>query len=91
MNPYETIGVNKKASQDEISAAFRKKAEVLHPDRGGKTEVFQKLSQAYGILKSPDIRKIYDETGEVNGDGQNPLVNIAIQRVLMLIDEILSK
>ncbi len=91
MNPYETIGVDKKASQKEISKAFRDKAKGLHPDIGGNTKGFQELSKAYGILKSPEIRKIYDETGDMNGDGQNPLINIAIQRVLMLIDDIISK
>jgi len=91
MNLYDTIGVDKKASQEEISKAFRKKASTLHPDHGGNQEVFKELSKAYGLLKSPEKRKIYDRTGDPNAAEQNPLINVAIQRILMAIDKVITK
>lgn len=64
MNPYDILGVARDASIDEIKAAYRKLAMENHPDRGGDTETFQKISVAYEILSDPQKRQEYD----VNGD-----------------------
>jgi len=50
---YDILGVSQKASLQSIKAAYKKKALILHPDRGGNQEEFKKLSNAYqNILKS---------------------------------------
>ena len=50
---YDILGVSQKASLQSIKAAYKKKALLLHPDRGGNQEEFKKLSNAYqNILKS---------------------------------------
>lgn len=93
MKLYKILGINKAASQDEIKQAFRTKSKDLHPDAGSKDDsAFKELSRAYSILKSPDKRKIYDKTGdETKANTNNDLLGIAIQKVISLIDEIISK
>lgn len=62
---YETLGVSKEASSDEIRKAYRKLAAKLHPDKvGGSQEKFQDLQAAYEILSDPEKRQIYDNYGE---------------------------
>jgi curved DNA-binding protein len=65
---YKILGVDKKASQDEIKKAFRKLAMQYHPDKnaGNKQaeEKFKLISEANGVLSDPEKRKKYDELGE---------------------------
>lgn len=61
---YEVLGVDKKATYDEIRKAYRKKAVKLHPDKGGSAEAFQELQQAYEVLSDEGKRKVYDTYGE---------------------------
>jgi hypothetical protein len=50
---YDILGVSKKASLQSIKTAYKKKALILHPDKGGNQDEFKKLSNAYqNILKS---------------------------------------
>ena len=64
---YETLGVKKSASTDEVHKAFRKLARKYHPDvnPGDKTaeEKFKALSEAHEVLGDPKKRKIYDQLG----------------------------
>src|SRR5271167_668596 len=61
---YKTLGVDKKASAEEIKKAYRKLARQWHPDRNAgdaKAEArFKEISQAYDVLGDPDKRKHYD-------------------------------
>ena len=71
---YKTLGVDKKASQDEIKKAYRKLARQYHPDTnkdGGAEERFKQISEAYDVLGDPEKRKKYDRGQSVFG-GANP-------------------
>jgi molecular chaperone DnaJ len=64
---YETLGVKKSASTEDIRKAFRKLARKYHPDvnPGDKSaeEKFKALSEANEVLSDPKKRKIYDQVG----------------------------
>src|SRR5437763_12343101 len=64
---YETLGVKKSASTEDIRKAFRKLARKYHPDvnPGDKAaeEKFKALSEANDVLSDPKKRKIYDQLG----------------------------
>jgi molecular chaperone DnaJ len=70
---YSVLGVEKKASHDEIKKAYRKLARQYHPDRnpGDKQaeERFKEISAAYDILGDADKRKQYDRGGMFAGGG----------------------
>ena len=72
-DPYKTLGVDKKASDDEIKKAYRKLARKYHPDTnaGDKSaeERFKEVQGAYAILSDPDKRKQYDSGGGIFGGG----------------------
>src|SRR5881397_320076 len=64
---YETLGVSKTATDDEIRSAFRKLARKYHPDvaKDKKTaeQKFKEINEAYEVLGDPAKRKKYDELG----------------------------
>src|SRR4051812_14270595 len=60
---YKVLGVDRKASQDEIKKAYRKLARQYHPDTNktaGAEERFKEISQAHDVLGDPEKRKQYD-------------------------------
>lgn len=64
---YQTLGVDRKATDKEIKAAYRKLARQHHPDanKGNKAseEKFKELAEAYEVLKDPEKRQRYDRLG----------------------------
>lgn len=59
---YETLGVARDASPDEIRAAYRRAARAAHPDReGGSTERMQAVNGAYVVLSDAERRQAYDQ------------------------------
>jgi curved DNA-binding protein len=60
MSHYETLGVAKTATPEEIKIAFRKLAKQHHPDTGGDISEFQKINEAYEVLSDPEKKSNYD-------------------------------
>ena len=60
MDHYNTLGVAKNATPDEIKKAYRKLASQHHPDKGGDKAKFQDIQAAYDTLSSPEKRQQYD-------------------------------
>ncbi|HWZ14187.1 MAG TPA: J domain-containing protein [Mucilaginibacter sp.] len=65
---YQTLGINKTASDKDIKTAYRKLARKYHPDLNpNDTEAhkkFQQLNEANEVLSDPEKRKKYDKYGE---------------------------
>lgn len=71
---YETLGVNKNASSDEIKKAYRRLARQYHPDinkEKGAEEKFKEINAAYEILSDEQKRKQYDTYGDSIFGGQS--------------------
>src|SRR3954466_6296183 len=67
---YKVLGVDKKASQEDIKKAYRKLARQYHPDTNkdaGAEERFKEISEAYDVLGDADKRKKYDRGGMFAG------------------------
>src|ERR671922_669255 len=75
-DPYKTLGVDRKASDEEIKKAYRKLARQYHPDRNpGDTAAedrFKEVQEAYSVLSDPEKRKAFDAGGGIFGGGFDP-------------------
>src|SRR5665647_3017698 len=64
---YETLGVKRDASQDDLKKAFRQLARKYHPDlnKGSKEaeEKFKEINEAYQVLSDPQKKTEYDQVG----------------------------
>ena len=60
MDYYQILGVNRNASQEEIKKAYRTAAMKHHPDRGGDTNKFKEIEEAYRTLSDDSKRAEYD-------------------------------
>jgi molecular chaperone DnaJ len=75
-DPYKTLGVDRKASDEEIKRAYRKLARRYHPDRNpddnAAEERFKEVQEAYSVLSDPEKRKAFDSGGGMFGGGFDP-------------------
>uniref|UniRef100_A0A0D6R8S1 J domain-containing protein n=1 Tax=Araucaria cunninghamii TaxID=56994 RepID=A0A0D6R8S1_ARACU len=74
---YNTLNVNKNATEEDLKRAYRKLAMKWHPDKNpnNKKEAeakFKQISEAYDVLSDPQKRAIYDQYGEDGLRGQVP-------------------
>lgn len=78
---YNVLGVDRRATADDIKKAFRKLAHKYHPDKGGTDESkFKEITEAYSILSDEKKRREYDAYGQsfpgghpgAGGAGSNP-------------------
>jgi len=62
---YNVLGVDKRATPDDIKKAFRKLAHKYHPDKGGTDESkFKEITEAYSVLSDDKKRREYDTYGQ---------------------------
>lgn len=72
MNYYEILELSRTASQDEVKAAYKKMASVVHPDKGGSAMLFRLVKEAHEVLSDPVKRKQHDSdlAGSSSGNRQ---------------------
>lgn len=73
-NYYETLGVSKNASADEIKSAYRSLAKKYHPDINKTEEAsakFKEINEAYECLSDPQKKSNYDQFGSSEGAQAN--------------------
>jgi molecular chaperone DnaJ len=69
---YETLGVARNATPEDIKKAYRKLAFQFHPDRNkdaSATDRFKEISEAYQVLSDPERRASYDQFGHAGANG----------------------
>jgi molecular chaperone DnaJ len=69
---YETLGVARNASKDDLKRAYRRLARKYHPDvnkEPGAEDTFKEINRAYEVLSEPETRTRYDQFGEAGVSG----------------------
>jgi DnaJ family protein A protein 2 len=69
---YKILGISRDASESEIKKKYRQMIKKFHPDKIGKEkgdDMAKKINKAYGVLKDPEKKQIYDQFGEEGLNG----------------------
>lgn len=88
-NHYETLGVDRDASLDDIRKAYRSEAQKHHPDRGGDAERMQALNQARDTLLDADARAAYDADLDLGPDAVQ-LARLARECLIVHFKQVLA-
>lgn len=89
MNPYQILKVAENATLSEIKLAYKILAQRNHPDKGGDKEKFSQIQAAYEILKDPERRKQYDQTG--SWEAPKPKEQMAVAELMTCFDHWLQQ
>lgn len=87
-DPYETLGVPRDASAEDVKQAFRRMASAEHPDKGGDAERMAEINRAYETLGDAEKRAEFDATGAI--DGADRLETEARDRLVALFQTALE-
>ena len=70
-SPYEVLGVDATASDEELRRAYRRRLRETHPDTGGAAREFHAVQRAWELIGTPELRAAYDRGGgRRRADGQ---------------------
>lgn len=91
MDLYGILGIGRDATASDIRKAYRKKAQKMHPDKGGDSARFQELQKAYEVLSSPSAREQYDASGEIPSSGADVERTQAMVELSNIVQHVTSK
>jgi len=66
---YKILGIERNATKEEIKKAFRKAAQIHHPDKGGDEKKFKEIGEAYAVLSDEKKKAQYDQFGSADPGG----------------------
>lgn len=85
LNPYDTLGVDRKADPETVRRAYRKRAKKAHPDGGGSAQAFNDLRRSMIVLTDPVKREKFDRTGSIDADAVDNTLTQAISKVVEFV------
>lgn len=88
-NHYETLGIERTATGDDIRKAYRSKAQQAHPDKGGNTDDMQALNRARDTLLDAETRAAYDHELDLGPDGAQ-LARLARECLIVHFKQVLA-
>lgn len=97
MDPYKELGVARKASDELIRSAYKRRAKKAHPDGGGSAAAFNRLKFARDLLLDPQRRRTFDESGRVsqpassNSADHAKALQIISASMLLMIHKVLEE
>ena len=71
-SPYEVLGVDPRASDDELKRAYRKRLRETHPDTGGSAEEFRAVQEAWERIGTPEARAAFNRQRSPFSGGAGP-------------------
>lgn len=74
---YDILGIDEKATLEDIKKAYRKRAMQLHPDKGGDEKDMKLLAEAYSVLSNPLLRREHEEKEDSEDDEKSTETEIA--------------
>lgn len=86
---YDTLGINRKASAEDVKAAYLRLTKRHHPDAGGDVAVFAAINVAYGVLRGPQ-RHAYDQALTAESAPRVPVADPTWEPEEWLEDEVTS-
>lgn len=90
VDPYEVLGLGREATREDVAAAYKRAAKAAHPDAGGSDEKFHQVATAGAVLRDPERRAKYDETGDLGGQPDNEH-SAAVGHVIEALDHIVGQ
>lgn len=88
MSLYDDLGLDRTASAEAVKAAHRAAVKRDHPDRGGEPGRFDRIQRAYDVLRDPERRRHYDETGSYDESPEAAEAQEALGLVQRLLSEL---
>jgi DnaJ-class molecular chaperone len=90
---YDTLGLTKSATEDEIRKSYKKMAVKFHPDKNSaknSADAFKKISHAFSVLSNAEKKRNYDTFGSEEGmqgsgirfthDDTDPFVRVSVNK-----------
>lgn len=91
LNPYEELNLPRTATTADVKAAYRRRAKKAHPDAGGSSEKFNRLSRAMLILSDPARRAKYDQTGDIDEAAPDNAIAVAISIIVGFVAQTITQ
>lgn len=91
LNPYETLGLDKHCTSEQIKNAYKNMAKQHHPDKGGDPKKFALVKTSYDTLKDKKKRQEYDDHGVIDDGAVQSKDEVAAGRLRQIFLNVLKQ